>query len=58
VQPNSLPTGDKSSNKSSVPPNKPVDKFVSFNKICAIIRAVMDAPTADSIIAKIKEELN
>lgn len=34
------------------------DKFVSLNKIRNIIRALVDSSTADTIIAKIEEELN
>lgn len=39
-------------------PSQPPDKQVSLNKICAIIRALTDTATAETIIVKIKEELN
>jgi len=62
------PAGEKTTNKTTAtsvvysPPHEAQrnqnDRLVSLNKIRDIIRALVDASTADSIIALIEEELN
>ena len=63
-----MPAGEKTTSKTTItsvvatPPqvmqSNSNDKFISFNKIKDIIRALVDSSTAYTIIAKIEEELN